>query len=120
MAKGAILPANLKNVIPVEAVNLRAVIIEAIQIFESNIPQFLQVNNLDGDREIKRVARPVWKDTIQLDPSPDKRNRWVRYGLAISRLVKQNPKGLFRLALYFGYEHIDSGTAGIMGRRQRR
>ncbi len=122
IGKGVILPVSLNNTIPVETVNLKSVIVEAIRIYESNIPQFLQVNSLEGEREIKRVARPVWKKTIDLNLSPELRNRWIRYGLDINPLIKAHPRGLFRLRIYFNYDHIeykcDSQPANIPAEQQ--
>jgi len=107
VGQGAIMPTKLNNTLPIEAVNLKSVIVEAIRIYEDNIPQFLQVNSLEGEREVKRVARPVWKKTIELDLTPDRRNRWIRYGLDLTPLYTAHPRGLFRLRIYFRPDHID-------------
>ncbi len=107
VGQGAIMPTRLNNTLPFEAVNLKSIIVEAIRIYEDNILQFLQVNSLEGEREIKRVARPVWKKTIELDLTPDRRNRWTRYGLDLTPLYTAYPSGLFRLRIYFSPEHID-------------
>ena len=49
---GNILPNTGKLVLPFESVNLNAVDISIIKIYENNIPQFLQGNNLDGDDDL--------------------------------------------------------------------
>lgn len=53
---GTILPQS--DILPFtfEAVNLSAVDIRIIKITEKNIPQFLQINNLDESGELKRVG----------------------------------------------------------------
>ncbi|RME24137.1 MAG: hypothetical protein D6806_10090, partial [Deltaproteobacteria bacterium] len=104
--KGVVLPAGEKLILPVEAAELKAVRVRAIAIYASNIPQFLQVNGLDGDRELKRVGRVVWKKRIELNPPPDASGRFVRYGLDITPLVKKFPGGFIRLELGFGPDDI--------------
>lgn len=104
--KGVILPTTQELVLPIEAVNLRSVTISALHIYEQNVPQFLQVNTLDGDRELKRVGRTVWEKTIPLETPPDKSNQWVRYGLDLSALVKKHTHGMYRLQLSFGKDDI--------------
>ena len=48
--RGNILPNTGKLVLPFESTNLNAVDISIIKIYENNIPQFLQGNNLGGER----------------------------------------------------------------------
>lgn len=104
--KGSIVPTTEGLTIPIETVNLRAVRVEALQIYENNIGQFLQVNELDGREQLKRVGRIIWKKTVRFDWSEDKRNRWVRYGLDVSPLIKQNSGGIYNLTLSFDLRHI--------------
>ncbi len=104
--KGTIVPTTQGLTIPIEAVNLRAVIVTATQIKVQNIPQFLQVNALDGDRELRRVGSEVWKDVIDLGFTPDQENQWQRYGLDLSPLLQNYPGGFYRLALTFRRPHV--------------
>ena len=82
---------------PFEAVSARAVRVTALQVFETNIPQFLQVNTLGGTRELGRVGRVLWRKTIPLaSPVP---GRWTRYDLDVTELMRKHPGGLFQLTL---------------------
>ncbi|MEI9917848.1 MAG: hypothetical protein WDO14_03485 [Bacteroidota bacterium] len=45
---GSILPGSDGLVLPFEAVNLKAVDIKIVKIFETNVLQFLQVNNISA------------------------------------------------------------------------
>src|SRR5690606_37837065 len=65
--KGVIMPQSGKLVMPFEAVGLKAVDVMVMRIYENNIPQYLQRNNLNGDEELRRVAKPVVQKTIRLD-----------------------------------------------------
>ena len=63
---GTILPNSNNLKFNFEAVNLSAVDVRVIKIFEDNVLQFLQYNNLNGTSQLKRVGRRVAKETIQL------------------------------------------------------
>jgi hypothetical protein len=83
--------------VPFEAVSARAVRVTALQVFEPNIPQFLQVNPLSGSQELGRVGRVLWRKTIPLaSPIPGK---WTRYDLDVTELMRKHPGGLFQLTL---------------------
>ena len=67
------------------------------RVFENNLGQFLQSNKLEGDSQINRVGRYLWQRTIPLgNVAVDK---WTRYSLDVSDLLKQHPGGLFRLTV---------------------
>jgi uncharacterized protein YfaS (alpha-2-macroglobulin family) len=97
VGSGVILPDAEKLTVPFEAVSARAVQVTALEVFEPNIPQFLQVNNLAGANELGRVGRVLWRKTVPLAaPVPGK---WTRYDLDVTDLMKKHPGGLFQLTL---------------------
>ncbi|QEC53300.1 hypothetical protein EDD80_10335 [Anseongella ginsenosidimutans] len=102
LGKGAILPQSGKLVLPFDAVNLKAVDVSIIKIYEDNIPQFLQQNNLESNYDLRRVARPVAQKTIWLnkDKSLDlaKRNR---FSLDIDELVNAEPGAIYTVTIGF-------------------
>jgi uncharacterized protein YfaS (alpha-2-macroglobulin family) len=104
--KGVIIPTTHGLTIPIEAINLKAVIVEAVWIYDQNMQQFLQVNNLNSDKEVHRVGRTVWKNIVQLDSTQARQNQWIRYGLDVTPLVENNPGGLYRIKLTFQRPHI--------------
>jgi len=107
VGKGAIVPTTHGQTIPIEAINLKAVIVEATRIFETTMPQFLQINDLEGSDELKRVGRVIWKKVINIDPKGDLTNQRIRYGLDVSELIADNPGGLYRINLSFRRHHIN-------------
>jgi uncharacterized protein YfaS (alpha-2-macroglobulin family) len=97
VGKGVILPDAKVLTVPFEAISARAVRVTALQVYEENIPQFLQVNRLDGQQEMGRVGRVLWRKTLPLAaPVP---GRWTRYDLDVTELMKKYPGGLFQLTL---------------------
>lgn len=100
--KGVILPQSGKLVLPFEAVNLKAVDVSIIRIYENNIPQFLQQNDLESTYGLRRVARPVVRKTIWLntDQSLDL-SRKNRFSLDIDQLVKTEPGAIYTVTIGF-------------------
>ena len=47
-------------------VNLKAVDVRIVKLYEKNVLQFLQVNQLDGDQEMARVGKKGIEKTISL------------------------------------------------------
>lgn len=106
VGSGVILPSSDGLVMPFEAVNLNAVEVRIIKIHESNIGQFLQVNALEGQRELARVGRLVTRKTVDLRTadSPDL-GRWNRYHLDLEQHFKAEPGAIYRVELSFGIQH---------------
>ncbi|TVQ27662.1 MAG: hypothetical protein EA382_03180, partial [Spirochaetaceae bacterium] len=103
---GVIVPTSQGTTVAIETMNLNAIMVEAIQIHGSNVHQFLQVNRLDGDRELHRVGEVVWRDIVDLEWSDANVDRWVRYGLDLSPLVARDPAGLYQLRITFRQPHV--------------
>lgn len=101
---GVILPTSEQLVIPFSAVNLTAVQVTALRIYDDNVGQFLQVNTLSGQSELKRVGRYLWKKTVPLTATPG--NRWGRYALDVSDLLGKHPGEIYQLTLSFDRRHI--------------
>lgn len=53
--------------LPFDAVNLSAVDISILKIYENNIPQFFQDNDLAGHNDLRRVAKAIVQKTLGLD-----------------------------------------------------
>ncbi|MCW5897780.1 MAG: hypothetical protein KIT10_00810 [Flavobacteriales bacterium] len=106
VGKGTILPASDGLVMPFEAVNLSAVEVRVVRIHERNVPQFMQVNTLDGRRELARVGRLVTRTTVPLRTAdaPDP-GRWNRYYLDLAEHFRAEPGAIYRVELAFGRQH---------------
>ncbi|MEO8109319.1 MAG: MG2 domain-containing protein [Ginsengibacter sp.] len=104
--RGNILPNTGKLVLPFESVNLNAVDISIIKIYENNIPQFLQGNNLGGDEDLRRVAIPIVQKTLRLDD--DKTldlHKKQRFSLDIDKFLKTEPGAIYRVTIGFRPEY---------------
>lgn len=65
--KGVILPSTNNMLLPFEAVTLKAIDLTIYQIYQNNILQFLQENELDESDELSHVAKVIYKGTIPLN-----------------------------------------------------
>lgn len=102
IGKGVILPESQGLIFPFKAVNLSAVNVKILKIFEKNIPQFFQVNQYDGSREMNRVGRIVFKKAVQL--TSDKNidyAQWNTFSLDLSKLIKTEPGAIYRIQIGF-------------------
>lgn len=91
-----------------EAVNLRAVDIRVIKIFENNVLQFLQNSNINGGDayDIKRVGRGVAKKTIRLvENKSENSGRWKAYSIDLSTLFNADKGAIYRVELSFKKEY---------------
>lgn len=104
--KGVIIPNTQGTIFPFEAVNLKAVEVHVTQIFEKNVVQFLQINNLNGSNQLKRVGREVKVKTVRLDENPKLNlHEWNRFNLDISNIIKVEPGAIYNISLKFKKEH---------------
>ncbi|MEO5889876.1 MAG: MG2 domain-containing protein [Ferruginibacter sp.] len=104
--KGNILPNSGRLVLPFEAVNLNAVDISIIKILENNVPQFLQENNISGNEELRRVAKPIVQKTLRLDN--DKTldlHKHQRFSLDIDKFLKTEQGAIYRITIGFRPEY---------------
>ncbi len=104
---GVILPTSQGTTVPIETMNLNSVMVEAVKIHGQNIPQFLQINNIDESREMVRVGETVWRKVINLEWQPENADKWLRYGLDLSPLLELYPDGFFHLKVTFRKPHIE-------------
>ncbi|WP_295128020.1 MG2 domain-containing protein [uncultured Chitinophaga sp.] len=111
--KGVILPSSGKLVLPFEAVNLNAVDVTVIKIYERNIPQYLQRNNLDGQDELRRVGTPVVRKTVRLDLDKSLNlHRSNRFNLDLEQLLRTEPGAIYRVTIGFRKDYSLSSCAG--------
>lgn len=97
---GNIMPSSSGMLLPFEAVNLKAVDIKVVKVFETNILQFLQVNDLSTTSELVRVGRVVLNKTMPLTGIMNN-DRWNRYSIDLSALMNAEPGAIYTVSLSF-------------------
>ncbi|MFD0794179.1 alpha-2-macroglobulin [Mucilaginibacter litoreus] len=104
--KGVILPDSGKLLMPFEAVNLNAVDVSIIKIYENNVPQYFQNNGFDGSYELRQVGKPIVQTTIRLDADKGlnltKKNRFM---LDVDKFMRTEPGAIYRVIIGFRKEY---------------
>ncbi len=102
LQSGVILPTSDNLKFNFEAINLRAVEVQVIKVFENNILQFLQNNNLDGTSDLRSVARPVAKKLINLQENASLNlSKWNAFAIDLKELITPDPGAIYRIELNF-------------------
>jgi len=103
---GVILPSTNGLIFPFKAVNLSAVNVKIIKVYEDNVSQFFQVNQFDGSREMKRVGRIVYKEEVKLEADkPIDYGSWNTFSLDLSKIIEVDPGALYRVSISFSKKH---------------
>ncbi len=99
---GTILPSSNNLKINFESANLKAVDVKVYKIYKNNILQFLQDNNLNGKRNLRKVASPVAKQTISLlDKKLPNYSKWNTFALDLSKIITPEPGAIYRVEMSF-------------------
>ena len=97
---GNILPDKQSLILPFSAVNLSAVEVRVVKIYEKNILMFLQDNDLGGQSDLRRSGRLIYKGDIPLNASLNL-HQWNDHSIDLSGLFKQEPGAIYRIRLSF-------------------
>lgn len=100
---GNILPNSQELKFNFEAVNLSAVDVRVIKIYQDNILQFLQENNLNSNNQydIKKVGRRIAKQTIKLQTAAENTGKWKAYSIDLSNYFKADVGAIYRVEVSF-------------------
>ena len=110
---GHILPDKQALLLPFRAVNLSAVEVRVVKIYEKNILMYLQDNDLGGESSLRRSGRLVYHNDIPLDATKDL-HQWNTHSLDLSGLFKQEPGALYRIRLSFRQDQsLYGGKSGL-------
>ncbi|MBI1837840.1 MAG: hypothetical protein HYR91_11315 [Flavobacteriia bacterium] len=104
--KGSILPNSNGLIFPFEAVSLKAVDVRVVKIFENNIHNFLQVNNLDGDDGLTRYGKVIIKKKISLEYDKSMNlKEWNKHVIDLGKLISPDPGAIYRVSIKFKKEY---------------
>ncbi|MFM7155704.1 MAG: hypothetical protein ACKOZV_16410, partial [Bacteroidota bacterium] len=116
VGRGSIIPSqeNGSVLFPFEAVGLNAVDVEVFKIYNSNILQFLQVNDLEGNQELERVGKIVLQkkiDLTALNPNASK-SVWQRYAFDLGEMIRKDPGAIYQVRIAFRRDYTSCGGDG--------
>lgn len=113
---GNILPNSEQLTLPFSAVNLWAVDVKIIKIYQNNILYYLQSGSLSDDSsgEIRRFGRLIKKARIRLDSDKTKDlSRWNQFALDLAPLIEQDPGAIYMVQLSMQQDYSLYKCAGI-------
>ncbi|WP_196891353.1 alpha-2-macroglobulin family protein [Aureivirga marina] len=115
ITNGVILPDSKNLKYNFQAVNLKAVDLRVVKIYQDNVLQFLQNNKL-GDKDsynIRRVGRKILKKTIPLIKNPiENDGKWKTYAIDLSDLMETEIGAIYQIELSFKKEYSLYKCAG--------
>lgn len=112
---GVILPSTKGLVFPFQAVNVNAVEVQIVKIYENNMHQFLQANNYSGSYQLSRVGKLIYRKKVDLLTENTTRGGWNTHYIDIAKLVETEPGAMYRITLnikksYSTYPCDDDGA----------
>ncbi|MES2589144.1 MAG: MG2 domain-containing protein [Bacteroidota bacterium] len=102
---GSILPNSQGLIFPFEAISLRKVDVRIIKIYENNIHNYLQVNELNGDDGLTRFGKIVKEKTISLDYDDKDLKKWNSHVIDLNDLIKAELGAIYRVSIRFKKEY---------------
>lgn len=99
---GVIVPNSDGIIFPFKAVNLSAIDVRIIKIYEDNIGQFLQTNDLNGSNQLQRVGRLILKKKVELQTENIiDFGQWNAFSFDLSDLIEIEAGVIYKVELGF-------------------
>lgn len=106
LGDGNIMPSKDKVTFPIQSVNLEAVDLIITKIYENNLTQFFQVNDIDGTYQLSRVGEKVLQQKVWLDPKGQKNlNEWNTFEIPLTDYMSFDKGTLYRIEVRFKKEY---------------
>ena len=108
---GSIASDPSRILIPFEAINLNKVDLEIFKIYDNNILQFLQTNNLNGNYDLQRVGKIEYTGSVSLSDlnSTALQSTWTNYAIDLSNFIQQEPQAIYQVRLGFRPGYVATG-----------
>jgi len=101
IGQGVILPNSKGLIFPFQAVNLNAVDVRITKIYEKNVIQFLQINDLKGEYELWRVGKQIFSQKISLIGQATNLGKWNNFTFDLAKLIKTEPGAIYQVTIFF-------------------
>ncbi len=104
LKSGVILPSVETAALPFQAVNLKAVDVSVVKVFENNMLQYLQSNKMNETdySTMRRTARLMFQKKVDLTAeNAAEYGQWRTYSLDLSKLSKEDPGAMYYVIFSF-------------------
>lgn len=99
---GTLLPTANDFKIHIEVANLKAVDVKIYRIFQNNILQFLQDNDINGGYSLRKVSLPIAQQRLDFDISRFKNpNQFQPIALDLRKMIQPEPGAIYRVELSY-------------------
>ncbi len=99
---GVIMPTDGKLNFPFKAINLKAVNLRILQVYEDNVSQFLQQNQLDDYSNLSRVGRVVYDDVVDLiSTEAIDYGSWNNFQIDLNNYIDPQPGAIYSVQMAF-------------------
>ena len=103
---GTLLPSSQNLKINFQTINLRAVEVSVLRIYQNNVLQFLQENDLNGASRLRRVGATIARKQIPIQSvTKNSLSKWSTHALDLSKLIKPEPGAIYRVKIDFKREY---------------
>lgn len=106
---GNILPNSDNLILPFSAVNLWAVDVKVIKIYQNNIKYYLQSKSLNNDYsngEVRRFGRLIMNKQLRLDKDKSlDLTKWNNFSLDLAELIKDDPGAMYMVQMSMDPEY---------------
>ncbi len=99
LRSGSLIPLSDNLIIPFTSSYYRGVLVKVTKIKEQNIGQFLQVNNMGGSRELKRVGRLVAYKYIPFNSDVYDLTETNTFAVKLNELITPEPGAIYRVSI---------------------
>ncbi|MDO5523138.1 MAG: MG2 domain-containing protein, partial [Bacteroidia bacterium] len=114
---GNILPNSEQLMLPFRAVNLWAVDVKVIKVYQNNILYYLQsttLNNNQSSGEVRRFGRLVMKKRVRLDSDKSvDLSKWSNFSIDLSEMIQKDPGAMYMVQLSMQPEYSLYACGGI-------
>jgi uncharacterized protein YfaS (alpha-2-macroglobulin family) len=100
LGNGNIIPKSNQLLFPFETIGLKGVNVQIYKIYEDNILQFFQQNDIDGNYNLREVASPVFdKDIIFNETGNVNLNHKNKFSLDLAAFIEPEPGAIYKVQL---------------------
>ncbi|MFT5055900.1 MAG: hypothetical protein ACI80H_000607 [Pseudoalteromonas distincta] len=102
IGEGNILPNSQGLIVPFKTIGLKKIDVDIFKIHEKNILQFLQVNEISENSQMRRVAEKIKTHTINLaSTNARKLKQWTTHGVNLRDIINPEPGAIYRVRFSF-------------------
>jgi alpha-2-macroglobulin len=108
LRQGVIMPETNQNLLPFQVQNVKTANVIVTKIFQNNILQFLQNNNMNENYDLNPVGKVIAEKKINFEEigSSPKSDEWTKYTLDLSKIISLEKGAIYNIKIQFTKEDV--------------